>query len=184
MMAACSSCGTVQRSATCQLPRKVTSLPTTALRRARSACGRRWGEGDDHIARDQRGGDYRDPWGGPIRATYGQRQCIQHRCQCGIGEKGEHLTLSFSKDHAFQTQIRRSHRPCSTGSRRLASKLSVFICAYCHFHTRAGADGQPISTTHPDPERIVNRKSCNFTIATTRFKPRPKPDVCRTLSDR
>ena len=121
MMAACSSCGTVQRSATCQLPRKVTSLPTTALRRARSACGRRWGEGDDHIARDQRGGDYRDPWGGPIRATYGQRQCIQHRCQCGIGEKGEHLILFFSKDHSFQTQIRRSHRPCSTGSRRLAS---------------------------------------------------------------
>jgi len=41
-----------------------------------------------------------------------------------------------------------------------------------------------ISTTHPDPRTIVNRKPCNFTIAVTRFRPRPKPDVCLVLSDR
>src|SRR5713226_6806824 len=44
--------------------------------------------------------------------------------------------------------------------------------------------GHAISTTHPDPGMIVNRKPCNFTIAVTRFRPRPKPDVCVILSDR
>jgi hypothetical protein len=59
------------------------------------------------------------------------------------------------------------------------------IRRYSHsFHAGAGTDGQPISTTHPDPGRIVNRKSCNFTIAATRLRPRPRPAACRTLSDR
>src|SRR5258708_980515 len=46
------------------------------------------GNGDDHIARDQRGGDYRAPWGGQIGATHRQRPYIQRRCPSGIGEKG------------------------------------------------------------------------------------------------
>jgi len=48
----------------------------------------------------------------------------------------------------------------------------------------AGAYGHAISTTHPAPGRLVNLKPCNFTIAATRFRPRPRPDVCLTLSDR
>lgn len=51
-------------------------------------------------------------------------------------------------------------------------------------HERVDACGHAISTTHPDPGRIVNRKPCNFTMAATRLRPRPRPDVWFTLSDR
>ena len=44
--------------------------------------------------------------------------------------------------------------------------------------------GHPISTTQPDPGKIVNRKPCSLAIAPTRFRPRPRPQVCLTLSDR
>src|SRR5438874_12129391 len=44
--------------------------------------------------------------------------------------------------------------------------------------------GHPISTTQPDPGMIVNRKPCSLAIAPTRFRPRPRPEVCLTLSDR
>jgi hypothetical protein len=37
----------------------IISICSIALRRARTACERKWGEGDDHIARDRRGGDHR-----------------------------------------------------------------------------------------------------------------------------
>jgi hypothetical protein len=51
-------------------------------------------------------------------------------------------------------------------------------------HAGTGAHGHPISTTHPDPGTIVNRKPCNFTIAATRLRPRPRPVVCLIRSDR
>ena len=66
--------------------------------------------------------------------------------------------------------------PIRSGYAHSSTRTSIF-------HAGAGAYGQPISTTHPDPARIVNRKSCNFTMAATRFRPRPKPDVPRTFSD-
>ena len=68
----------------------------------------------------------------------------------------------------FRHALTRTTRP-SSGARR---------------GMRTSAAGIRISTTHPDPGRIEKRKPCNFTIAATRFKPRPRPDVCLTLSDR
>jgi hypothetical protein len=47
-----------------------------------------------------------------------------------------------------------------------------------------GACGHAISTIQPAPGRMVNRNPCSFAIAATRFRPRPRPDVCLILSDR
>ena len=47
-----------------------------------------------------------------------------------------------------------------------------------------GASGHAISTRHPGPEKIVNRKPCNLTIAVTRLRPRPTPGVFLILSER
>jgi uncharacterized protein DUF3551 len=44
--------------------------------------------------------------------------------------------------------------------------------------------GQTISTRQPGPERIAIRKPCSFTIAATKFRPRPTPGVFRILSER
>lgn len=44
--------------------------------------------------------------------------------------------------------------------------------------------GQMISNRPPWPEWITRRKPCNFTIAATRFRPRPTPGVLRILSER
>jgi hypothetical protein len=44
--------------------------------------------------------------------------------------------------------------------------------------------GQIISNRPPWPEWIMRRKPCNFTIAATRFRPRPTPGVLRILSER
>jgi hypothetical protein len=50
----------------------------------------------------------------------------------------------------------------------------------------AGMDscGHPISTTHPGPGTMVNRKPCSLVIAATRFSPIPNPDVLPALLDR
>ena len=44
--------------------------------------------------------------------------------------------------------------------------------------------GQAISAVQPGPAEILKRKSCNFMIAATILKPRPRPLVCRVLSER
>src|ERR1700730_272432 len=67
---------------------------------------------------------------------------------------------------------------------RTLSVTSAFILASSSCSRHVGAHGHAISTTQPGPGTIVNRNPCTFTIAATRFRPRPRPDVCLTLSDR
>src|SRR5690349_12744467 len=45
-------------------------------------------------------------------------------------------------------------------------------------------DRQAISAMQPGPAASVNRNPCNFTIAATMLKPRPRPLVFRLLSER
>src|ERR1700730_2851803 len=66
---------------------------------------------------------------------------------------------------------------------RTLSVTSAFILAGSCCSRHVGAYGNAISTTQPGPGTIVNRNPCTFTIATTRFRPRPRPDVCLTVSD-
>jgi hypothetical protein len=73
---------------------------------------------------------------------------------------------------------------CRSQHLEALSATSAFILAGSRCSRHDGADGHAISATHPDPGTIVNRKPCNFTIAVTRSRPRPRPDMCLTLSDR
>jgi len=50
--------------------------------------------------------------------------------------------------------------------------------------SRICSSGQIISNRPPGPEWITRRKPCSFTIAATRFRPRPTPGVLRILSER
>lgn len=63
---------------------------------------------------------------------------------------------------------------CALGSEFISASPCCSRSAY----------GHAISTTHPGPGTMLNRKPCNFTIAVTRLRPRPTPDVCLVLSDR
>ena len=74
-------------------------------------------------------------------------------------------------------------KPAESASRRMRPQAQI-TSLKCPPSCAVFGIWHAISTTHPDPGTIVNRKPCNFTIAVTRFRPRPKPAVCLTLSDR
>src|SRR3984893_8862416 len=126
---------------------------------------------------------------------YGNRRHPCSRCRklrhlCPLGLSAPDLLFAYPYERArIPVHFRREditlwRRCCRSQYVKTLSVTSAFILAGSCCSRHVGAYGHAISTTHPDPGMIVNRKPCNFTIAVTRFRPRPRPDVCLILSDR
>jgi hypothetical protein len=62
------------------------------------------------------------------------------------------------------------------------ARAAILMCRGRAFHSYWS--GQIIASRPPGPARIARRKPCSFTIAATRFRPRPTPGVFRILSER
>src|ERR1700694_629790 len=69
------------------------------------------------------------------------------------------------------------------GYEQLQLLLSPLLSrANCPFSS--SRSGHTIYIRQPGPGWIASRKPCSFTIAATRFRPRPTPGVFRILSER
>src|SRR3984885_11967178 len=88
--------------------------------------------------------------------------------KAGIGEGFRaHFALFGSWDWR---QLYELAATVPSGSGMLTRRASV-----CATGVHSGPSGQTISTRQPGPEKIVNLKPCNLTIAATRLRPRPTP---------
>jgi hypothetical protein len=76
--------------------------------------------------------------------------------------------------------LRRVPREYMRAPRRRHLVVALTTCVW----SQVLPGSKSISATKPGPGWMVSRKPCNLTIATTRLRPRPKPFVCRLLSER
>ena len=129
-------------------------------------------------------------WMGSGNRRHPCSRCRKLRHLCPLGLSAPDLLFAYPYERArIPVHFRREditlwRRCCRSQYVKTLPVTSAFILAGSCCSRHVGAYGHAISATHPDPGTIVNRKPRNFTIAVTRFRPRPRPDVCLTLSDR